>query len=377
MERSNAAWSRSRCLAFAVLGAAMLPALPASAVPAQFKHRQLAKVAVEKLIIPGYKGFGRQLASLQSTIGSLCRSPSIDNLQRARQAYRRTIAAWGKVEIIQFGPVTKANRLERIFYWPDRKGRGSRQVRRLISATDKSALTRKNLAQKSVAVQGLTALELVLFGKRANELSESGADGYACRYGAAVADNVVAINRAILDEWQPNAEFGRVWHSPGPDNQVYLKPSEVTLELVKALDHGLENLRDRRIAPVLGFGKNRRRKARPVLWRSKNTMVLVHANIEGLRNLLFQGGLAEAYIASRPSNDDRAADLMESIRNEFGLTLGISGKMADEPDPFAQPDIAARLVPIGFPLRNIRHNAIAQLKSAAGLAIGFNASDGD
>lgn len=349
----------------------------ASAAPADFKHGHLAKVARDSFIIPGHERLGDRIAALKTAISALCQAPQEAQLQRGRQAYRKVIAAWGRVEIIRFGPIAKQNRLERTFYWPDRKGRGRRQVLRLLSAQDDSALDPHLLATKSVAVQGLTALEIVLHGKASGELAAGNADSFACRYATAIVANVQNINAQIIEEWQPGGAFDKIWRTPGAQNPVYLKPAETSLELVKALDHGLENLRDRRIAPILGFGKNRRRKSRPVLWRSKNSMTLINANIEGLYDLLFTGGLADAYIASKPYPGERAADLMASIKSEFGLTLSMSRQLASEPDPFADPEITARLVPIGFPLRNIRHNAVAQIKSAAGLAIGFNASDGD
>ena len=68
---------------------------------------------------------------------------------------------------------------------------------------------------------------------------------------------------------------------------------------------------------------------------------------------------------------------MSSIRNEFKLTLRMTDALALQTDPFALPDIQRRLIPIGFPLRNIRANAVGEIKAAAGLSIGFNASDGD
>ena len=348
-----------------------------TAAPADFKHRQLADVARVKFILPGYKLLGQRLLALNASIGELCKAPALKQLQLSRKAYRDGIAAWGKVEFIRFGPVAVNNRYEQIFYWPDRKGRGRRQVLRLLSAADESILETGRLANKSVAVQGLTALEHVLFGKTSGTLAKGPANSFDCRYAAAIVANLESINSAILAGWQLNGGFAAIWHSPGPDNPVYLEPNEVSLELVKALDYGLENLRDRRIAPVLGFGKNRRRKSRPVLWRSKSSMVLINANIEGLRDLLFKAGLANAYIDSKPYNDERAKDLMASIRSEFKLTIGMSRQLAGEPDPFADPNIVARLVPIGFPLKNIRHNAVSEIKAAAGLAIGFNASDGD
>ena len=119
-----------------------------------------------------------------------------------------------------------------------------------------------------------------------------------------------------------------------------------------------------------------RKVVRPVLWRSKLSMVLIHANIVGLRDLLFRGGLAQAVLAST-GNDEETAGMIDSIRSEFRLTVRMAAALARRDDPFALPDIQARLIPIGFPLRNIRTNAVGVIKAAAGLSIGFNASDGD
>ena len=93
--------------------------------------------------------------------------------------------------------------------------------------------------------------------------------------------------------------------------------------------------------------------------------------------LLFTAGLADAYIASKPDRDEHAENDMSSIRSEFALTVKMADALAREDDSFAQPDILRKLIPIGFPLKNIRSNAVALLKDAAGLSIGFNASDGD
>ena len=54
------------------------------------------------------------------------------------------------------------NRFERILYYPDRKGLGLRQVQALLAEQDASVLAVGALEGKSVAVQGLGALEFVL-----------------------------------------------------------------------------------------------------------------------------------------------------------------------------------------------------------------------
>ena len=285
------------------------------------------------------------------------------------------MAAWGRAEIITFGPVAVENRFERMFYWPDRKSIGARQVSRILAKRDPRVLDTSKLARKSVAVQGLSAMELLLYGSRASALTAHTADDFACRYALSIADNLMAMNAAVLKGWRDGGTFAQVWRSPGRNNPAYLSSKETSFELVKAFDQGLERVRDERLAPPLGIGI--KRKKRPVLWRSKLSMVLIHANIAGLRDLLFQSGLAETYIASRPGQEDQVKAQLSSIESEFLLTLRMSEELAGEADPFALPDIQSRLIPLGFPLKNIRVNTVGPIKAAAGLSLGFNASDGD
>lgn len=349
----------------------------AQAAPADFDHAKLARTARTEFIIPGYERLAASLDQLDKAVTGLCRSPGAPALATARDAFRDVIANWGYIEVIKFGPVASKNRLERIFYWPDRKSIGRRQVARVLRKKDVSALDQQKLAQKSVAVQGLTALELVLHGSGADRLAGDEKQSFRCRYGATVVANLRSMTSHILNGWRGTGGFAKTWLQPGPDNPAYFTPKETTLELVKVVDHELENIRDRRIAPVLGFGANRKRKSRPVLWRSGLSMVLIDANIRGIRGLFVDGGLSDAYIASKPYDGERAEDAMNNITNELTFLLRMSGKLVGDGQLFSDPKQTQRLVPIGYPLRSIRANAVGLLKSAAGLSIGFNASDGD
>ena len=85
--------------------------------------------------------------------------------------------------------MTKENRLERILFWPDRKSTGLKQVQRALAEKDATATNPAKLKGKSVAMQGLGALEFVLFGTGAEKLAGPGED-YRCAYGRAIAGNV-------------------------------------------------------------------------------------------------------------------------------------------------------------------------------------------
>ncbi|MEM9358258.1 MAG: imelysin family protein [Pseudomonadota bacterium] len=359
-----------------LLLAALLSSAAVQAASPNFDHKRLAETARTKYILPGYQALNTVLGKLSEALQNLCQRPSEAQLKSTRMLFVGVVSAWGRIESIRFGPVVADNRFERIFYWPDRKGRGARQVRRLLAAKDEPALRPGGLAKKSVAVQGVSALEIALFGKNSEVLADDST--YRCRYAVAIVQNLSEVTTEIISAWSRDGAFEKVWRSAGEaGNQVYLKPSEVTLDIVSAFDIGLQNLYDLRLAPMAGLGKITKQRQRPPLTRSRTTMALIGANLEGLEDLLFGGGLAEAFIASSQQRIGREADLLASARDEFRLTRKSVRSLTTSFGQLSPPDQKAAIVPIAFAAANIRQNVVGEIKAAAGLSLGFNASDGD
>ena len=180
------------CLMFAF---SVLLAVPAAA---EKKPSAIIGQAIDGFIRPGYRDFHRATTDLTTTTQALCTAPSQEALDSARKAFGDAVDAWSTIEIIRFGPVTEQNRLERVLFWPDRKGTGLKQVQAALAAKDPSATDAAQLAGKSVAMQGLGALEFVLFGAGADALSGEG-DAYRCAYGSAIAanlDGIITTDRA-------------------------------------------------------------------------------------------------------------------------------------------------------------------------------------
>ena len=48
----------------------------------------------------------------------------------------------------RFGPALEANRFEKLFYWPDPRGRALRQVRKGLDSQDPTLLSIETLAKK-------------------------------------------------------------------------------------------------------------------------------------------------------------------------------------------------------------------------------------
>jgi uncharacterized protein len=215
----------------------LLPFLVAAATalpyPARAENGVIA-AAVSDFVIPAYGAFQSASAELGDEMDALCTEPSPEQLAAARDAFIGGVTAWSEVEIVRFGPVTEENRLERILFWPDRKSTGLKQVQRALAEKDASATNPATLKNKSVAMQGLGALEFILFGTGAESLSRPGED-YRCAYGRAIARNVEEMASAIVAGWQNPAGISRQWTHPGTGNSLYRTDDEAITELLDIL----------------------------------------------------------------------------------------------------------------------------------------------
>jgi|GEM_PF-99268 len=361
-------------VSLAVLFAVAVHGAPAAADDtALFDHAALARRAYERHIAPGYAALANAAGELSQSMGRACAEGTSAQRKSVDAAFDGFVAAWGRIEHIVFGPVTTDNRRERILFWPDRRGLGARQVARALGQRDAAVLDAQTLAGKSVALQGLGALELVLFGEGAKE-ADADARAHRCRYGAAIAANLAAITEAIRADWSRPDGFSRYWLDPGSGNPLYLKPAETTLALAKSFDQGLERVRDERLGGPLGLGPQRI-KTPAVLTSSRRTMRLVRANIEGLLGLFSEGGLKDAIILAGGARTGAVTAKAELIANELRTARGIAEEVIASSQPF-EGETARRLIAIGYPLKNARVLTGELLTQTAGLTFGFNASDG-
>jgi uncharacterized protein len=342
--------------------------------PATFDHVGLARQALAKHIRPGYAALVSAAERLTKALDGYCARRTSEQQRSMERAFDGLVTAWGRIEHIRFGPVTEANRLERIFFWPDRRGLGARQVAQTLRARDADALDPTKLAEKRVAIQGLAALEIALFDAPPKEPEER---IYRCAYAKAISANIASISAVVLAEWTGPDRYVRHWLNPGEGNPHFLKPSETTLSLAKALDNGLERVRDEWIAGPIGFGPQRRRLT-PVLSKSARTLKYIQAGLGGLHDLYTIAGIHKAIADTSSAYPDVTVPLnAKLVEREIATARDQIDRLVRQGKPFNPDAMMQPLVAIGFPLKNAREQAIALLGLTAGISIGFNASDGD
>ncbi len=344
---------------------ASLGTSPASATRAQ----NIVNAAIDGFIRPGYHAFRQSTAELADAGKALCEAPSPQALEKGRQAFGRTVDAWSRIEVVRFGPVTEDNRLERVLYWPDRKGAGLKQVQAALAAKDPSASDAAALAGKSVAMQGLGALEFVLYGTGADALATG--DAYRCAYGLAIAGNLDAIAAGLDAAWSAPDGFAKVWANPSAGNPLFRDGTEAVTELMEVFVNGTELVRDVRLGGFLGkqAGEDKARQA--VFWRAGKTVGALAGNLDGMRALFEASTLAGAL----PS--DQAWMGKEALFEFANAARAAAGAAGPIDRVLADPEKRAKLAYFGLVTSSLSDIFGTQMSGALGLTAGFSSLDGD
>jgi predicted lipoprotein len=351
-------------LATPLLAGAVAPAF------ANEKATEIIENAITGFVRPAYAALNERATALNDAVKTLCATPSPANLQSARDSFKAETDAWSYVEIIRIGPVTEQNRLERMLFWPDRKGIGLKQVQATLAAKEAADADPAQLPTKSVAMQGLGALEFVLFGTGADALSSSG-DPYRCQYGAAVAANIATMAGELDAAWAKEGGFAGQWAQPRPANPLYQSGTESVTALLEVFVNGLELVRDVRLGGFLGKKAADDKPKQAIYWRSDGTARSLAANLAGMKALFEASGLG-----GQLSPDTRW--VADSIKIVLGNAIDAANALDGSiDDTLADEKKRDKLAYFSMATSTLSELFATRLAAEFGLTAGFSSLDGD
>ena len=264
----------------------------------------------------------------------LCQQPSTATLKEARAAFAGTVAAWSMVEIIRFGPVTQEHRFERLFFWPDPKGLGLKQIQDALAKQGMMVTEPDELAGKSVALQGLPAIEYLLYGNGADALAaesnvEDGKEplpdldsqaAFRCAFASSIATNIDRMAKAVVEGWREGSAYEKAFLGSTPEDPYYHSPKEVTLDLFKTFSTGIELVRDQKLGKPLGANPAEAKPKLAAFWRSGLTFDNAAGNLEGAKAIFAQGGFAQVVASDLPGVENSTLfDLDHAIEVLHGI----------------------------------------------------------
>lgn len=333
-----------RLIAFA-LALATSPALPAAA-------SELTTRITDKQILPAFHTLATEAATLARAAETDCAPQSLS----LRAAYGAAFDAWIAVSHYRFGPTEVNSRAFGLAFWPDSRGKTLKALHNLIRTEDQGIHDPTQFASYSIAGRGFYALEFLLFDP---EISATGSETYRCALTRAISTDIAATTQAISQDW--HQRYATEMRSPA---SRYQSDEEITQELFKALNTGLQVMDDMRLGRPLG-SFDRPRPLRAEARRSGRSLHHVQISLNALNALALA-----------------LADGDEVLRDALNKGFDKVRKRANAlNDPIfagvAQPSTRVRVETLRQEVKDLRTLVTTELGPALGVAAGFNALDGD
>lgn len=355
-----------RILLFAAAFCAAAPAFASD-------HRQAVENLIKGYIQPEIRLFEEAATRLPDAVRAVCEGADDGTRADFKAAYSETVARFARIHFLRLGPLLEEDRVARLAFLPDPRAIGQRQLRKLLAAEDHGATQADTLADKSVAVQGLTALQLIAYDQNGAVIlgAPDGTNGYSCRYAQAISGNVAAISRDLSGAWFDPQGYSSVLLETGGNGARYQSDQEALEAVFNVLSTGLIVARDQNVGPALGRSQDNVRPNRIPFSRSGNGLRFLRAELNGL-----DGALTSMKIET--ILPEEFVWLAGSAEFEFRNAQNILGRLTPPLRQTLQETQAyTQLSLVTISLNALERLVGQRIAQALGLAGGFNALDGD
>lgn len=316
----------------------------------QAQQSQHVSQGVYQVEVRNAQVFSEQTSQLTATIEGFCASTT--ELASLKAQWHQTMLSWMALQGQERGPEAALAQSWNIQFWPDKKNTTGRKMSALIKQPHPS--TPDEIALQSVTVQGLGAVEWLLFDQ-ASDLTDN---QKTCQTAMAIGSNLEFNATQIANAWTSNPWLElnqQQWHS----------------EYIALLSNQLEYSMKKMSRPLANFGKPRPYFAES--WRSKTSMLNLQANIVAMEKLYFADGNGlDAILRQRDK-----APLADRIAKQFAMSI--------DTWPVDESLFDMLSTKSGYQKAYAQYNKLEQLKYLIheevaielGVIIGFNATDGD
>lgn len=290
--------------------------------------------------------FYRASTELNSAVGAYCLSQQ----QAIIGPWRTAMERWMGLQGQERGPELALEQNWSVQFWPDKKNTLGRQMSGLMR--NQPDISVEALSQQSVTLQGLGAVEWLLFDPATSAYS----DEDVCQLMETITEHIVLTSTTIATAWQENP-WGGLSDKEWQQEQFSLVNNQLDL-MLKKLSLPLAKIGQ----PNPYFSES---------WRSESSYANLYANLEELQiTLMAPNGIVMSL---------RAIDSPVAERIEEAISQTISQWPARETLFASLPSKNGyRQGLSAYNQLDYLNYLLSQEASAAlGVSIGFNATDGD
>jgi hypothetical protein len=367
------------------LTAAVWQILPRGARAADRPYAAFNGAFGSQIALPFLGNFEAATEGLAATAKVLHQAPSPASFAALLAAFHKTADAWMAAQLLRFGPLSQDQRLDRIAYWPEKRSITDKQMAAFIAAGDATKLEAQSFSTASVALQGLSALERLLFDGALTADSKPASDKalahltagtpdatYRAGYILAIAENLRQIAHETRKAWQDLAP--RL--AKGDQAGLAATAQEATGQIYAALLAEAQIIGDQKIGLALGKSVDLAKPRQAEQWRSGRSIHDIQLNLAALRLALI-GDAAGAVIALVPT--DQAGEMKQRLTVAFDACDQAVGAISQPLDLAVSDTTGGRrqVETLLVKVNQLRDILGQDLPKAIGITLGFNELDGD
>jgi len=354
---------------------------PVGAGTANERLGRILSALGDQVALPAYAALTTAMAGLEGDAAAFCDAPSADRLRTAQAGWRSAMAAWISASIPQFGPIRDDNRNLRTEFWPDANNNVPRSVEQLLAGAD--PITADQLATRSVAAQGLPALEQLLFDPDADPLApflDATSGRRRCDAVRAMATNLRGVAADVETAWRPSrGGYADALARSGANGGAYPSRATAIEDVVNSLITVVERTKNDRLGKPLGLDGGSPALARAESQRSRTSLSNVANALQGLRRFYLGGdGTEQGFgfddflrLGGEGSLDGEIQRLLDdSISHARALPPSLSDVVADPARRAEASQLFSEVTQLTQLIKN-------DLSEATGVVPGFNENDGD
>ncbi len=319
---------------------------------------------VDKFAIPAYKRLQKNSDILLKSSHDFCAHLDQKHFDTLKESFHLSMDAWQTVQILRSGPAMQEMRFYRLEMWPDRSNAAAKHLRKLQKEANPDSLDAKKFAKASTAIQGLSALERILFAKeiKTNDFQKKGKANFKCHLIETISQNIHTISNHLLTEWQQS--YRNTVSKPSKDNINFETDTAVAAQFLNDLNTQLQVVLTQKFKRPLD--RKYFRLTRAESWRSKRSLRNISLNIVTSKKL-YEIGFA-SHIKDQK--------LLKKQQQLFDQAIHL-GKSLELPIQVAHKEQPKKLKQWIAAISALHSSINSELPTAIDIPLGFNSLDGD
>lgn len=251
---------------------------------------QLVRSVLVENILPWHKSLEEDLISLHNQSQHFCGEPSSSGLTILKDAWHQAMHSWSSLAAINFGPIDDTNAAWRFQFWPDPLNYVHRKFKSRLKGYNE-AISKDDLAAASIAIQGLSAMEYLLFDEVTQADRFYSSSSVSCKVLKNTAYNLMIEGQKLNEAWQTH--YQEAWLSSLNDENALEKHKHYLEEILNGVLTNLILIKEKKLGAPLGLKassdlKSVKRKLKPKYlesWRSLSSLKHLQSNLKSIEAL--------------------------------------------------------------------------------------------